>query len=157
MSIGSLYQYFPNKDAILRALMDAHVDSGTRLLGQRLSDGLPQRLDEVVRMFVRATIDNHRDDPGLHRVLFEQAPRAPEFLARLHELERTAVEMTARLLATHPEVRVVDSDISARIVVATIESLVHRLLTAPTAIDPRRVEDEIVILLTGYLRHGLEP
>lgn len=108
-------------------------------------------------MFVRATIDNHRDDPGLHRVLFEQAPRAPEFLARLHELERTAVEMTARLLATHPEVRVVDSDISARIVVATIESLVHRLLTAPTAIDPRRVEDEIVILLTGYLRHGLEP
>ena len=35
LSIGSLYQYFPNKDAILSALTDAHVDAGAALLRER--------------------------------------------------------------------------------------------------------------------------
>jgi AcrR family transcriptional regulator len=70
ISIGSLYQYFPNKDAILRALMDSHLDAGTRLLSERLSGGLPEKLEDTLRVFVRAAIDNHRDNPRLHRVLF---------------------------------------------------------------------------------------
>jgi AcrR family transcriptional regulator len=149
LSIGSLYQYFPNKDAVLRALMDTHVDAGTRLLGERLSGGLPERLDGTLRVFVRATIDNHRDNPRLHRVLFEEAPRAPAFLTRLHELEQLTVDATARLLQ-HPDVHA-SSRLSARMVVATIESLVHRLSTAPDPVDPQQLEDEIVVLLTKYL------
>ncbi|WP_369828062.1 TetR/AcrR family transcriptional regulator [Mycobacterium sp. 852002-51163_SCH5372311] len=151
ISIGSLYQYFPNKDAILRALMDAHVDTGARLLSERVAEGLPTGLDETLRVFVRATIDNHRDNPRLHRVLFEEAPRAPAFLARLHELEQLSVDATARLLEQHPDVRA-GGRLNARIVVATIESLVHRLVTSETPVDPQQLEDEIVDLLAGYLR-----
>ncbi len=132
--------------------MDSHVDAGARLLGERLSGGMPQRLDDALRLFVRATIDNHRDNPRLHRVLFEEAPRAPEFLARLHELEQLTVETTARLLEQHPKVRA--GRLTAQIVVATIESLVHRLVTSQTPVDFQRLEDEIVILLTEYLSHA---
>jgi Tetracyclin repressor-like, C-terminal domain len=131
--------------------MESHVDSGARLLAERVSGGMPQRLDDALRLFVRATIDNHRANPRLHRVLFEEAPRAPEFLARLHELEQLTVETTARLLEQHPKVRA--GRINAQIVVATIESLVHRLVTSQTPVDFQRLEDEIVILLSGYLHH----
>jgi len=34
---------------------------------------------------------------------------------------------------------------------ATIESLVHRLIASPEPVDPQHLEDEIVLLLTGYL------
>ena len=38
VSVGSLYQYFPNKDALLVALMEQHIESATaglaELLGQ---------------------------------------------------------------------------------------------------------------------------
>jgi AcrR family transcriptional regulator len=153
ISIGSLYQYFPNKDAILRALMDAHLDAGARLLGERLSAGLPQGLEDLLRVFVRATIDNHRDNPRLHRVLFEEAPRAPEFLARLHEVEELAVDAAVRLLEQHPEVRA-DARLNAHIVVTTVDSLVHRLVTSQTRVDLQQLEDEIVALLAGYLRAG---
>lgn len=149
VSIGSLYQYFPNKDAVLRALMDAHVDAGAALLAERLSGGLPERLDDTLRVFVRATIDNHRDNPRLHRVLFEEAPRAPEFLARVHEMERFSVTMAAQVLGRHPGVR--DGRLNAQIVVATIDSLVHRLVTSQDPADFQELEDEIVVLLTGYL------
>jgi AcrR family transcriptional regulator len=145
-----LYQYFPNKDAVLRALMDAHVDDGARLLGERLSGGMPQRLDDALRLFVRATIDNHRDNPRLHRVLFEEAPRAPAFLTRLHDLEQLMVDATTRLLERYPNVRA--GRLNAQIVVATIDSLVHRLVTSQTPVDFQRLEDEIVDLLTGYLQ-----
>jgi AcrR family transcriptional regulator len=154
ISIGSLYQYFPNKDAVLRALMDSHVDAGARLLGERLSGGIPQRLDDALRLFVRATIDNHRDNPRLHRVLFEEAPRAPAFLARLHDLEQLMVDATTRLLERHPNVRA--SRLNAQIVVATIDSLVHRLVTSQTPVDFQQLEDEIVVLLTGYLHSSVD-
>jgi AcrR family transcriptional regulator len=155
LSIGSLYQYFPNKDAILHALMQAHVDAGARQISERLASGVPPRLDDAIRVFVRATIDNHRDNPRLHRVLFEEAPRAPAFLDRLHESEQMIVDATACLLQQHPAIRVEDNELAARIVVATIESLVHRLITSPSPIDPQRLEDEIVVLLSSYLR-GIE-
>ncbi|MGB3475185.1 MAG: TetR/AcrR family transcriptional regulator [Mycobacterium sp.] len=151
LSIGSLYQYFPNKDAILRALMDQHVEAGMALLVRRTADGLPDRLEDTLRIFVRSAIDNHREDPGLHRVLFEEAPRSPEFLDHLHQLERMAVASTAKLLAQYPEVNVSDSATAAQIIVATIESLVHRLIATPTPVAADVTEDAIVVMLCSYL------
>ncbi|MFE3191791.1 TetR/AcrR family transcriptional regulator [Nocardia sp. NPDC059240] len=153
ISIGSLYRYFPNKDAILRALMDEHLDAGAALYQERLAAGLPAALDDCLRLVIKATIDNHRDNPRLHRVLFEEAPRAPGLLARLHESEELAVALVAGLLEHHPEVAVPDPALSARVVVVTVESMVHRLMTASNSVPPQQVEDETVILLSGYLRH----
>ncbi|WP_319433918.1 TetR/AcrR family transcriptional regulator [Mycobacterium sp. RTGN5] len=153
VSIGSLYQYFPNKDAVLRALMQAHADAGARLIAERTLTGLPANLDDALRVFVRATIDNHRDNPRLHRVLFEEAPRAPNFLAHIHELERQAVEGTAALLEAHPSVPS-SSRLTAHVVVTTIESLVHRLVTTELPVDLDELEDEIVVLLGRYLRRS---
>lgn len=153
VSIGSLYQYFPNKDAILAALSEAHIAAGTTLLAERLQDGLPAALEDVVRLFVRAAIDNHRENPALHRVLFEEAPRPAAMLARLRDTETRAIAGVTELLRRHPEVGVADPEFAARLTIATIESLVHRLIVAP--VDPAQLEDEVVRLLTGYLSEAV--
>lgn len=152
ISIGSLYQYFPNKDAILAALIDAHIDAGAARLTALFGEGLPPSLEEQLRLFTRATIDNHRDDPHLHRVLFEEAPRSPALLARLHRAEEAAVAAAQELLSQHDEVAVPDLKFAARLTVATIEALTHRLVATAEPADFTQLEDSIVAMLVAHLR-----
>ena len=152
ISIGSLYQYFPNKDSILAALIDAHVDAGAARLAAVVADGLPESLEDQLRVFTRATIDNHRDDPRLHRVLFEEAPRSPALLARLHRAEASAAAAAHALLAQHHDVDVQDLTFAARMTVTTIESLTHRLIATEQPADAAQLEDSIVGMLSAYLR-----
>ncbi|MFI0355285.1 TetR/AcrR family transcriptional regulator [Actinomadura sp. 9N407] len=150
-SIGSLYQYFPNKDAILAELVTAHARDGIASIVRQLRDGLPDGLEERLRLFVRAAIDNHRDDPALHRVLFEEAPRPPELLDMLRRAEEQAIDTVAGMLSADPAVRVADTAMAARLVVNAIESLVHRFFAHGAADDIDRFENEVVAMLTGYL------
>jgi hypothetical protein len=39
-------------------------------------------------------------------------------------------------------------------VVATVESLVHRLVPVPEPVDPQVVEDGLVAMLVGFLSAG---
>jgi hypothetical protein len=65
------------------------------------------------------------------------------------------VNAATGLLDEHPAVHT-NGRLTARVVVATIESLVHRLIASPDPVDSQQLEDEIVVLLTGYLgRQGL--
>ncbi|MDX3193266.1 TetR/AcrR family transcriptional regulator [Streptomyces sp. MN03-5084-2B] len=152
ISIGSLYQYFPNKDAILAELLTRHLDDGTAAAAKVLTGPLPDSIEEVFRIFVRLAIDAHRDDPHLLRMLLEQAPRSNELLERIGGVKRTMVGYTRDLLEGHPEVRVADTATAARLVIATVELGVHDLLAEPDPIDARRLEDEMVAMLTRYVR-----
>jgi AcrR family transcriptional regulator len=153
LSVGSLYQYFPNKDALAAELMREHAAEGVALVADRLADvqaGHGTGLEGALRSFVDAAIANHRGDPELHRVLFEEAPRPPDVLAELHELEAAAVAVGADLLRAEPTVRVADPTLAAWFVVATIESLTHRFMGTGGDIDA--FADELVHLLVAYLR-----
>lgn len=155
LSIGSLYQYFPNKDAILVELLRAHLRDGARSVEARLGAGLPDGLEARLRLAVTAMFDNHRGDHRLHQVLFEEAPRPASLLAELHTTEEAFVALLAELLADDPEVHVPDVVLAARIVVTTIESQVHRSIArTPGTVDEPALTDELVRMLVGYLRGG---
>lgn len=157
VSVGSLYQYFPNKDAILLQLAMAHVDDGVARLQHRLGNlgALPERLEPLVREFVRVAIDAHRDDRDLHRVLFEESPRPPALLERVHDMEASAVTILSALLADHPEVHVQDTGMASWIALATVESLTHRYMASRVDVgDLEAFEDEVVSLVSAYLRGG---
>lgn len=155
MSVGSLYQYFPNKDAILVELVDAHIAEGmTELAGALASAGpitQPDQIEPAIRAVVSAMVDVHAADPALHRVLFEESPRPPSLLADLRRLEEAAIEAVAAVL-TGAGVGGHDPTLRARVTVVAIESLVHRLVASDAPIDPQAVTDETTKLIDGYLR-----
>ncbi|GGS46714.1 TetR/AcrR family transcriptional regulator [Streptomyces griseoviridis] len=151
VSIGSLYQYYPNKDAILVELVTRHLEAGEASAGRRLAEGLPESLEEILREFVRAAIENHVDDPRLLRVMAEETPRSAELIARVNAYEEERFRHTQELFENHPEVRVADVEAAARLTVTTVELVVHKVCAAPDPIGTRRLEDELVAMLHRYL------
>lgn len=159
VSIGSLYQYYPGKDAILLELMTRHLDSGAAAARRRQDEelagpGSAGSIEDVMRVFVRTAIDNHRDDPRLLRVMMEQTPRSPELWRRVAELEAARVGYVRELLDRHADVRVEDTGTAARVIVTTIETLVHHLIASPDPVDVTSLENELVAMLTRYLTAG---
>jgi AcrR family transcriptional regulator len=154
MSIGSLYQYFPNKDSILAELMRDHIREGSVAVAHRLRErgGLPDGLEAKLRLFVDALVQVHLGDHRLHRVLFEEAPRPPDIIETLRATDTWAIAVCEQMLASDPAVRVADVELAARMVTTTIESLVHRFVARDgETLDAARFTDEVVRMLVGYL------
>ncbi|WP_019548207.1 TetR/AcrR family transcriptional regulator [Streptomyces sulphureus] len=151
VSIGSLYQYYPNKDAILVELLTRHLDAGMAESPLEQEQPLSESVEGIMRRYVRGTIDNHRDDPKLLRVMVEQGPRSQELLERATRGERRRIARTRRLFRDHPQVRVADVDIAARLVVSTVEMGVHKVMAGTPGVDIARFENELVTMLTRYL------
>jgi AcrR family transcriptional regulator len=156
VSVGSLYQYYPNKDAILVALVQRHLDEGVAALSPVLEELGAARpsLEEGLRRMVVAMVELHRERPALHRVLFEEAPRPPALRRRLTALNAALVAAVAGYLrACGDEVAPDrDPDVAARLVVQVIETVTHDLVIRPgdgTSTDT--YISETVALLHGYL------
>ncbi|MER5198648.1 TetR/AcrR family transcriptional regulator [Streptomyces sp. NPDC002755] len=150
ISIGSLYQYFPNKDAILAELLVRHIDRGTWTQADQL-DLSPGSLRAMVRALVRDAIDNHRDDPQLLRIMIEEAPLSQELLDTIDRHGRNRVGQVRDLLSRHPDVRVRDLDTAAELIVFTVELNTHKLMADPRTIPVETFESELVDMITRYL------
>jgi AcrR family transcriptional regulator len=159
VSIGSLYEYFPSKDAILVALTERHVDEAERELGRVLAElrETPRSLDDTIGMLVRTMVELHARDRGLHRVLFEEAPLPATLRSRIAALETGMAAAVARLLAPHGFAED-DARIAAAMAVQVAESLTHRLVLHDAGASGKGWREaaephvrEIGLLLLGYL------
>jgi AcrR family transcriptional regulator len=148
-------QYFPNKDAILVALVRRHLDEGMAALGPplaRLEAGAS--FDEVLPEAVDAMVALHALAPGLHRVLFEETQLPATLRAELYELEDCLVELAADALG--PSVS--NARLTARVLISTIEGLTHRLVLRPPAgVGAEAIAREIAELVRAYLDVSRRP
>ena len=152
VSIGSLYQYFPNKEALVGALIERHMEEMNALVLAELTRVARLPLAQAARAVIELTIRAHAIDPELHRVLTEQVPRVGR-LAKLRDFDELCHRMVAGLLtARRDEIAVRDPDMAAFILVSTIEAVVHRaaLLHPQRLRDPALI-DETTLLVTRYL------
>ncbi|MDX3660121.1 TetR/AcrR family transcriptional regulator [Streptomyces sp. ID05-26A] len=149
VSIGSLYQYFPNKDSILAELMVRHIDRGTWTQADRL-DFSPGSLESVVRALVRDAIDHHRDDPQLLRIMIEEGQFSAELRDTLARHSEHRFAQVRDVFARHPDVDVRDLDTAVELVVFTVELNTHRLAAFQRPTET--FEHELVDMMTRYLR-----
>lgn len=152
VSIGSLYQYFPNKAALVAALVEQHVEATNAAVLSELARVAALPMRDAIRAVIELAIRAHAIDPELHRVLTEQVPRVGR-MSRLAELDAMNHEaITAILRARQAELAITDPDLAAFMCVSAIEAIAHRAaLFDPARLrDPRTVE-EATLLVSRYL------
>ncbi|MFG1923040.1 TetR/AcrR family transcriptional regulator [Cryptosporangium sp. NPDC048952] len=155
ISIGSLYQYFPNKDSVLAELLVRHIDRGVWTEADHL-DLSPGTLEAAVRALVRDAISNHQDDPQLLRIMIEEAPLSQELLDTIDRHGRLRVGQVRDVLARHADVRVTDLDTAAELIVNTVELNAHKVMADPRNVSVEALERELVGMLTRYLRGDVQ-
>lgn len=144
--IGSLYQWFPDKEALLYGLADRHLTEGSAQMLDALerATAAPD-LEATMRIMVRAAVDANAGDPRLHALLYREAPRPPELQARLAALEDALAHWTRDELVRRSVCDRRIAGVRARTLVITVEALVHELvLDPPPGISRRRAVDEVV-------------
>jgi AcrR family transcriptional regulator len=136
VSIGSLYQYFPGKEALVAAVIERHQQKLMQIARRELADVADQPVEKAVRRLVAMAIDAHRSDPKLHRVLAEQIPRVGK-LEKLESFNRENFALFKAYLENHrEEICVADLDLASFVCVTTIEALTHNaVLHSPRAGD----------------------
>lgn len=154
VSLGTVCEQFPDKDAILVALVERHLDDASAALTPLLTDMViqaPPIADGVGRM-LQALVDLHRSHPALHRVLFEEAPRPEALRRRLERTVEAAVSALKGYLDARPEVTAPDRTIAAQLVVQVAETVAHSLVINPRdGADPEAYVRETERMLVRYL------
>lgn len=156
VSVGSLYQYFSNKDALLLALGRRHIDEAHAKLDSVFTGLEAKRvpLCDLIQALVDAMVDVHLEDPELHRVLFEECPKKALMSELKQRSEHELITRLTRILSTHDEVEVADEKLSASLVAQGIESLCHEFVLhgSPRTRDRAQFAFEVTKMMTAYLR-----
>ena len=157
VSVGSLYQYFPNKEALVAALVARHNREMLELLRDALKEVASLDLATAIRELVRAAVDAHLVDSALHRIFAEQVPRMGQ-LAKIEALQgETFLLVKDYLEQRRHEISVRDLDSATFICVTIVEALTHEfVINKPDTLkgDRDRFVDEVTRLIVGYLRPG---
>jgi AcrR family transcriptional regulator len=155
VSIGSLYQYFPSKEALITALAREHADRGLAQLHRAIEAAARERgpIAETVREYIRGMIALHQVDPLLHQVLTEQVPRISASMDVVREVSQRSAEMVRLWLETHRDhFRPLDLDAATFVLVTAVEALAHvGVVERPAHLRGEGLVDELSELVLRYL------
>lgn len=154
VSIGTLYEYFRDKDELVTAVVDAHLTDGEALLAARTAELSPDApLPAVVAALVDGMMHVHAAEPRLHRVLSSQVPQTRANTARAEALEARLTVALAAVLGRARALAPREARLTAQICVHAVEALVHRwILDEAGAPAPRAtLARELERMILGYL------
>lgn len=158
VSVGSLYQYYPSKEALIVAVIDRHNEEIMSLVRAAVAEVAAEPVGTAIPKLVAAAIEAHRINPRLHRVLAEQIPRTGQ-LENVEAFDRQNYELFRAYLEDHrDEVRPLDLDMAAFVCVTSVEALTHTaVLHRPDFLTDEAVGalvEEATRLVLGYLQEG---
>ena len=154
-SIGSLYQFFPNRDALLAAVAERYVaDLDALLAAGELPDAAALPLQELVDAVLAPFVAFHERHPGYFAILF--APQGTAALASLRGRlrERLVGRVDALLAARSPTL---PTDRRRRLALTTVEAgraLFQYIETGIPARERPAMRGELRGMLVAYLERA---
>ena len=153
VSVGTLYQYFSHRDAIIDALQDREFQRSIALMESVLSKGnLEKSGRDTVTAVVRGLASLYAVSPGLHRVLAMEGLRVAK-AERVHAFDLRVIAIVRHFLsATRAPIRRANVDAAAFVVFQSVRAIMLAyLLERPAGLDEHTLVDEVVDLVLRYL------
>jgi AcrR family transcriptional regulator len=153
VSIGSLYQYFPNRDSIISALIEFRVSSLANGVRAVMQDAMGGPLPVASRRILTYLLENFREHKILIYSLSKQTPELIE-LTRNLSVERFTHATSKALFENYlDELTVVNLGRSLKILEIAVLSNIRRYIAeSPEDMTDEEFIDEMVRLTLSYVK-----
>jgi AcrR family transcriptional regulator len=156
VSVGTLYQYYPNKAALAVAVVDRCCEAFLIAFQSALDDRRCVSLDDCIRALIDLAFVSHHLSPERHRCVIDLAPRlgVEDRTEVVRQAAAQEIESTLRKHADEiaPEIDLVTA---AVMIETTLEALAHRAASSHSA-GPQNdaLAREATRLISHYLAVG---
>lgn len=152
-SVGTLYQYYPNRDALLAAVLEARLDEVAETIEDTCLRLRGARLSAMAAGLVTAFLKIKLGNPDASKALFAIAAERGGAELVLSGNIRMAASI-AGMLASASDARFADPAITAAVALSSIVGSVRAVLEgfAPPGFE-QRLDEQFVSLVSGYLRN----
>jgi len=154
VSVGSLYQYFPNKDSLLAKLLEQHHADVHRVVGAalvRLADP-DTPLEEGLRPLLTELVALHEENPALTRALSTAVLRESPAADDIHKEDDAQLRTVTAVLARRPDVRTGDRTAMAMVLGQATAHLTRWLVHDAPPSHTQALLEEMVQLAARFLR-----
>jgi AcrR family transcriptional regulator len=152
VSIGSLYQYFPNKDALMVAIIAAQQDRQSETITDAAASMAHVSLPDAVRQLVRAAMHHHITNPLLATAIDHEEARLPIGPLLTSYLARNARTLDPLLHHFRNEITLQLGDSASQ----TLPHMVRAIVDFWSNQNPpqlQQAEDEATRAVLGYLTY----
>ena len=151
VSVGTLYQYYPNKQSLLFAVLEDHLNRVAARLEAACEHAchkpLAEMIKEMVEVFVDAKMERADISVALYRVSGDVG--GPALIKRVSQRSRKAV---GEMLQTAPNVRFPLDKFAVDIMLSAMAGAMRSLLEAgPSPATVRKTREQLVLLCQSYM------
>ena len=151
VSIGTLYQYYPNKRSLLYAVMEEHLDRVATAVESACERACHKPLAEMIKQVVEVFVDTKMDRADISVALYKVAPDigGPELVKKMGQRMRKAVEA---MLQTAPDTDSRPEGFAIDTMLAAMSGVMRSILEArPSPAMARKIREQLVLMCQSYI------
>ena len=151
VSVGTLYQYYPNKEALLFAVLEAAMNRMTVSVETACERARHKLLAEMVKDVVEAFVDAKMARPDISAALYQISANVggPALVRKALQRQRKAVDA---MLQTAPDTEATPDKFTIDIMFAAMAGAMRSVLEAgPTPALVRKLREQLVLLCQSYM------
>lgn len=151
VSVGTLYQYYPNKQSLLFAVLEHHLNNVAARVEAACENACHKPLAQMIREMVEAYVDAKMERADISVALYRVSADVggPALIKRISQQLRKAVEV---MLQTAPDTISPPDKFAIDIMLAAMAGVMRSLLeVGPSASTVRKLREQLVLLCQSYM------
>jgi AcrR family transcriptional regulator len=151
VSVGTLYQYYPNKRSLLFAVFEDHLDKVSRAVEVACEDACHKPMSEMIRLVVEAYVDVKMQRADISIALYKVAPDVGglALVKQTGERLRKAIES---MLLTAPDLKLSADRFAIDMMLSAMSGAIRSALEAGASPAMfRKMREHLVLLCQSYM------